>query len=51
MKPAEEEPFDAAAAGGGDALPRWLVVLYAVLLSWGGWYLVHFWSGAGGAGP
>lgn len=46
MKPTEEEPFDAEVAGGGDVLPRWLVVVYVVLLVWGGWYLVHFWSRA-----
>jgi hypothetical protein len=46
MKPTENESFDAEAAGGGDLLPRWLVVIYAALLVWGAWYLVHFWSAA-----
>jgi hypothetical protein len=43
MIPPEEEPFDAESAGGGERLPGWMVALYAVLLVWGGWYLVHFW--------
>jgi hypothetical protein len=47
MSPLDDEPFDAETAGGGDLLPRWMVLLYVVLLAWGGWYLVHFWRGPG----
>jgi len=48
---ADEEPFDAEAAGGGSRLPAWLVVVYVALLAWGGWYLVHFWRALAVAGP
>jgi hypothetical protein len=49
MIPPDEEAFDAEVAGGGDALPRWMVLLFVLLLVWGAWYLVHFWSVANGA--
>ena len=46
-----EEPFDADRAGGGDVLPAWLLVVYALLLAWGVWYLAHYWGVPGAPAP
>jgi hypothetical protein len=51
MPRTEDGPFDAERAGGGDALPAWMVVLYVVLLGWGAWYLSTFWRGPGALAP
>jgi hypothetical protein len=41
----EKETFPGGVESYEGRVPAWLMLVYVLLLIWGGWYLVAFWGG------
>jgi hypothetical protein len=41
----EKETFPGGVESYEGRVPLWLMVIYVLLLAWGGWYLAVFWGG------
>lgn len=45
MNKDEKEIYRGGVESHEGRVPRWLLIVYVLLLIWGAWYLVAFWEG------
>lgn len=47
MKPDEKETFPGGVESYEGTVPAWLLIVYAVVIVWGIYYLIRYWGGLG----